>query len=93
MLTSLALLATAAQVVTGIDQLVLYLTPLLLIAGFLLAGRYVGEDAIVRRWTAGRAVPVRRRVPAPCRPLPLAPALRSLLDGCAVGVRGPPVVA
>jgi len=57
-LTALAALAALAQGVSGVTELVLYLTPVFLIAALLLCGRYVAEDRIVRRWR--RAVPVRR---------------------------------
>jgi len=58
-LTALAALAALAQGVSGVTELVLYLTPVFLIAALLLCGRYVAEDRIVRRWR--RAVPAARR--------------------------------
>lgn len=58
-LTGFAVLAAVAQGVSGMTDLVLYLTPLFLIAALLLCGRYVAEDRIVRRWR--RAVAVLRR--------------------------------
>jgi hypothetical protein len=58
-LTALAVLSAIAQGVSGMSELVLYLTPLFLIAALLLCGRYVAEDSIVRRWRA--AIPCRRR--------------------------------
>jgi hypothetical protein len=53
-LTALAALAAAAQGLSGVTSLVLYLTPLFLIAALLLSGRYVAEDGIVRRWRGSR---------------------------------------
>jgi hypothetical protein len=63
-LTALALVALALQVVTGEVTLVFHLTPVFLMAALLLSGRYVAEDTIVRRWTAQRphaARPLRAR--------------------------------
>ena len=53
-LTGLAVLAAAAQGLSGMSSLVLFLTPLFLIAALLLSGRYVAEDGIVRRWRGAR---------------------------------------
>jgi hypothetical protein len=90
-LTALAALCVAAQAVTGISELTLYVTPVFLITALLLSGRYVGEDRIVARWRAAVAVarrPRRRAVRWP--PLPVR-ALRSQhLEG-SFAVRGPPV--
>ena len=58
-LTALAALSAVAQGLSGMTELVLYLTPLFLIAALLLCGRYVAEDSIVRRWRG--TVPRRRR--------------------------------
>jgi hypothetical protein len=58
-LTALAALSAVAQGISGVTQLVLYLTPLFLIAALLLCRRYVAEDSIVRRWRG--AAPRRRR--------------------------------
>jgi hypothetical protein len=91
-LTALAVLCVAVQGVTGVTELTLYLTPLFLIAGLLLSGRYVGEDRIVARWRA--AVAVRR----PCRRTSVrwrpraVHALRSQLIEASFGVRGPPAL-
>jgi hypothetical protein len=57
-LTAVAALAATAQGLSGVSELVLYLTPLFVIAALLLCGRYVAEERIVRRWCAG--VPSRR---------------------------------
>ena len=70
-LTAFAVLAAIAQGVSGATDLVLFLTPLFLIAALLLCGRYVAEDRIVRRWRAAVA-----RAVAP-RAQPLAPGRRS----------------
>jgi hypothetical protein len=59
-LTAFAVLAAIAQGVSGATDLVLFLTPLFLIAALLLSGRYVAEDRIVRRWRAAVARTVRR---------------------------------
>ena len=89
-LTALAALAVAAQAVTGVSELVLYMTPLYLIAALLLCGRYVGEDRIVARWRAAVAVVRRpRRRAVRWRPRTV-PALRSQLLEGSFGVRGPP---
>jgi hypothetical protein len=48
-LTAVALLAVLAQGMSGMTDLVLFLTPLFLIAALLLCGRYIAEDRIVRR--------------------------------------------
>jgi hypothetical protein len=91
-LTALAALAAVAQGMSGMTELVLYLTPLFLVAALLLCGRYVAEDRIVRRWRA--AVPRRRarRERERRRPLAEAPLL-SLLERSPRLVRGPPVRA
>jgi hypothetical protein len=89
-MTIAAALCAAAQDLTGIHELALYLTPVLLIAGLLLCGRYVGEERIVARWRAslagGRRRLAPRRLPRPAPPRPLASvrARRPWLE------RGPP---
>ena len=91
-LTAMAVLALACavlQAVSGDAQLVLHLTPLFLIGGLLLAGRYVGEERIVARWRA--AVARGRRRPARARWRPCAErALASLLERTPSLLRGPP---
>ena len=89
-LTALAALCVAAQAVTGVSSLALYMTPVFLIAALLLSGRYVGEDRIVARWRAAVAVARRpRRHAARWRPRQVL-ALRSQhLEG-SFAVRGPP---
>jgi hypothetical protein len=92
-LTALAALSVAAQAVTGVSELALYLTPLFLIAALLLSGRYVGEERIVARWRATVAVLRRpRRRTARWRPQAVR-ALRSRLLQGSFGVRGPPAPA
>jgi hypothetical protein len=92
-LTAFAVLAALAQGMSGVSELVLYLTPLFLIAALLLCGRYVGEDRIVARWRAAVAVVRRaRRRPMRWRPR-IEPRLRSQhLEG-SFAVRGPPAQA
>jgi hypothetical protein len=88
-MATLALACAMLQVVTGDAQLVLHLTPLFLIGGLLLAGRYVGEDRIVARWRV--ALAHRRARPVRVRWQPRAErALASLLDRSPRLLRGPP---
>lgn len=88
-LTALAALCVAAQAVTGVSELALYMTPVFLITALLLCGRYVGEDRIVARWRAAVAVRRPRRRAARWRSRPVR-ALRSQhLEG-SFAVRGPP---
>jgi hypothetical protein len=91
-LTALAALCVAAQAVTGVSQLALYMTPVFLITALLLAGRYLGEERIVARWRAAVAVARRpRRRAVRWRPQRVR-ALRSQhLEG-SFAVRGPPAV-
>jgi hypothetical protein len=90
-LTALAALAAVLQAVTGVGQLVLYLTPLFLIAALLLSGHYLGEDRIVARWRAAAAPPRRRRLAQRWRPRAVLP-LRSVFEHGSFGVRGPPAL-
>jgi hypothetical protein len=87
-LTTLAVACAAVQALTGTSELVLYLTPLFLIAAVLLSGHYVAEDRIVAAWVAGRRLLDRRAVARPLQlcPLPLA----SLLARSPRTLRGPP---
>lgn len=91
-LTALAALCVAAQEVTGISVLTLYMRPVFLITALLLSGRYVGEERIVARWKAAVAVARRpRRRAVRWRPQRVL-ALRSQhLEG-SFAVRGPPAV-
>ena len=89
MLTMLSLMCVVLQALTGVPELVLYLTPLFLIAALLLSGHYVAEDRIVAAWRGRRPVRPRRAAPARPRPaheLPLA----SLLARSPRSLRGPP---
>ena len=90
-LTALAALAMLGQAVTGYDELVLYLTPLFLVAALLLSGHYVGEEAIVRGWRKDR-VTGRRRREAPRWGLPLDTKLRSALERSPLHGRAPPAL-
>jgi hypothetical protein len=74
----------------GDPSFVLYPTPLLLILGLLLCGRYVGEERIHDLRRAALAAPRRRaprQLPRPASERPLA----SLLDRCTRPERGPPL--
>ena len=91
MLTALSLVCVVLQAITGIPELVLYLTPLFLLAALLLSGHYVGEERIVAGWRGGRDGRYRRI--AASRPhlrrwLPLA----SLLARSPRTLRGPPAL-
>jgi hypothetical protein len=91
-LTGLAVLAALVQGIAGMTELVLYLTPLFLIAALLLCGRYVAEERIVRRWRGTapprRLRPVRNRWRA-INDTPLV----SLLERSPSLERGPPALA
>jgi len=82
-----ALALTALQGLTGMQELVFYGGPFLLLIGLLLSGRFIGEDAILARH-AGPA-PKPRPLPkrwSPVRERPLA----SLLERSTRQLRGPP---
>ena len=91
-LTVAAALAAVLQGLSGVSELVLYLTPFFLIAALLLSGRFVAEERIVRRWRSTAPArpmrPVRSRWTA-VRKLPLA----SLLERSPRLERGPPALA
>jgi hypothetical protein len=91
-LTALAALCVAAEAVSGVSALTLYMTPVFLITALLLSGRYVGEERIVARWRAAVAIARRpRRRAVRWRPHHVR-ALRSQhLEG-SFAVRGPPAV-
>jgi periplasmic copper chaperone A len=82
-----AAVVVAAQGVSGVSQLALYLTPLFLITALLLSGRYVAEERIVRRWRGARRRT--RPVRGGWRALAEAPVV-SLLERSPRLVRGPP---
>jgi hypothetical protein len=88
-MTVLALAGAALQLATGDAQLVLHLTPLFLLGGLLLAGRFVGEDRIVARWRAAMARPRVRRLAARWQKR-AERALASLLERSPLALRGPP---
>ena len=90
-LTAFAVLAAIAQGMSGATDLVLFLTPLFLIAALLLCGRYIAEDRIVRRWQPAVARSVRR---ARSRWRPVVEASpRSRLAHGPRPQRGPPALA
>jgi hypothetical protein len=92
-LTAFAVLAAVAQGVSGMTELVLYLTPLFLIAALLLCGRYVAEDRIVRRWRRAVGVLRRpRRTRSRWRPVAETPPVQRLGHGPRPQ-RGPPAFA
>jgi hypothetical protein len=88
-MTVLALAAAALQAATGDAQLVLHFTPLFLLGGLLLAGRYVGEDRIVARWRAAVARPRVRQAPVRWQKH-AEQALGSVFERAPRALRGPP---
>jgi hypothetical protein len=81
-----ALALSAVQGLTGMQDLVFYAGPFLLLLGFLLSGRFIGEDAILaRRPSPQRPRPVSRR----WTPV-LERELASLLERSTRQLRGPP---
>jgi hypothetical protein len=85
-----ALALAGVQGLTGMQELVFYAGPFLLLIGLLLSGRFIGEEAILAR----RATPAAKlRAPAkrwsPVRERPLA----SLLERSTRQLRGPPAQA
>jgi hypothetical protein len=85
-----ALALMALQGLTGMQELVFYAGPFLLLIGLLLSGRFIGEDAILARHAAPAPQPrsLSRRW-SPVRERPLA----SLLERSTRQLRGPPVQA
>ena len=90
-LTALAVLSAVAQGLSGMSELVLYLTPLFLIAALLLCGRYIAEESIVRRWRG--ALPRRRRRTTSRWHAILEIPLASQLERSPRVSRGPPAPA
>ena len=84
-----AIAAGVAQVLLGASELALTFAPLLLIAGLLLSGRYVGEERILARRLRLAAAPARRRARVRWRPGIERP-LASLLARSPRSERGPP---
>jgi hypothetical protein len=91
-LTAFAALAALAQGMSGVSELVLYLTPLFLIAALLLCGRYVAEERIVRRWRGRLPQRRPRRVRSRWRTIAESPVV-SLLERSPRLERGPPAPA
>ena len=84
-----ALAVAAVQGLTGMQELVFYAGPFLLLLGLLLSGRFIGEAAILAR----RCAPPRLR-PAPRRWTPVRERpLVSVLERSTRQLRGPPAVA
>src|ERR1700754_1092276 len=84
-----ALALAAVQGLTGMQELVFYAGPFLLLIGLLLSGRFIGESAILaRRITPARPRPLTRR----WKPV-LEHALASLLERSTRQLRGPPAAA
>lgn len=84
-----ALALAAVQGLTGMQELVFYAGPFLLLIGLLLSGHFIGEDAILaRRAAAPRLRPAARR----WSPV-LERSLASLLQRGTQQLRGPPAAA
>jgi hypothetical protein len=90
-LAGLAVLLSALQGVTGLTELVLYAGPVLLLAGLLLCGRFVGEERIVARLRRGAVVGRVRRASSRWSRVPVR-TLSSLLAHDPRVERGPPAV-
>jgi len=85
-----ALALMALQGLTGMQELVFYAGPFLLLIGLLLSGRFIGEEAILARRAVSPARPrPARRHWSPVRERPLA----SSLERGTRQLRGPPVQA
>lgn len=91
-LTLLSSACLVLQGITGNPELVLYLTPLFLIAALLLSGHYVAEDAIVAAWRGRRPTGARRRAEAGPPRLRHELPLASLLARSPRSLRGPPLL-
>jgi hypothetical protein len=88
-MAALAVVIAVLQGTSGLTDLVVYAGPVLLIAGLLLCGRFVGEERIVRRLRRVAMVMRPRRVRARWPRVP-ARALSSLLAHDPRVERGPP---
>ena len=84
-----ALALAAVQGLTGMEELVFYAGPFLLLIGLLLSGRFIGEDAILAR----RPVLVRLRAPTRRWTPVLERSLASLLERSTRQLRGPPAAS
>ena len=91
-LTALAVACAAAQAVTGVEHLTLWLTPLFLLAALLLSGRYVGEEQLLAA-RARRVAPTRPRRVAVAWPRLHELGLASLLERSTALLRGPSAAA
>jgi hypothetical protein len=92
-LTLLSVALATVQSVTGLSPDVLLAVPALMLVLPLLAGRYVGEDGLVR--LAGRLILARRRSPSRIGERRRAPRLLprgGRLIAAALAERGPPAV-
>lgn len=90
LMATAALAAGVAQVLLGSGEIALTFAPLLLIAGLLLSGRYLGEKRILARRAPLAIAPPRRRAATRWRPAVERP-LASLLARSPRLERGPPV--
>jgi hypothetical protein len=89
-MAAVAILGGIAQVLLGSGELALTFAPLLLIAGLLISGRYLGEQRILAR-RARLSAPPRRRTAARWRAAVERP-LVSLLARSPRSERGPPAL-
>jgi hypothetical protein len=87
-MAALAVAGGVAQVLLGSGEIALTFAPVLLIAGLLLSGRYLGEERILAR-RARPAPRARRRIAARWRTAVERP-LTSLLARSPRSERGPP---
>jgi hypothetical protein len=93
-LTLLSVALAAAQSLAAVSPDLLLAVPAVLLVLPLLAGRYVGEDGLVR--LAVRGLPPRRRSPATLGARRRGPRLRprgGRLIASALAERGPPLAA
>ena len=85
-----ALLLMALLGLTGMQEVVFYGGPFLLLVGLLLSGRFIGEEAILAR----HAQPAPKLRPLPKRWTPVRERpLASLLERSTRQLRGPPGLA
>ena len=87
-MAAVAILGGVAQVLLGSGEIALTFAPLLLIAGLLISGRYLGEERILAR-RVQQVAPRRRRFAARWRPA-VERTLVSLLARSPRSERGPP---
>jgi len=89
-MAAVAILGGVAQVLLGSGEVALTFAPLLLIAGLLISGRYLGEERILAR-RSPPAAPRRGRTTARWRPAVERP-LVSVLARSPRSERGPPAL-